>query len=68
MNWREPSVLLHLPSDRGDKDCATGSEWQARAGADLPVITHPHFTATGTRTLQDHSKRAIDELFNRSFE
>ena len=46
----------------------TGSGWQRRAGADLPVMTHPHFTGTGTRTLQDHSKRAIDALFNRSFE
>src|SRR6476661_1638268 len=46
----------------------TGSDWQTRAGADLPVMTHPHFTGTGTRTLQDHSKQAIDELFNRSFE
>jgi hypothetical protein len=31
-------------------------------------MTHPHFTGTGTRTLQDHSKKAIDDLFNRSFE
>src|SRR5262249_35469764 len=41
----------------------TGSDWQARASADLPVITHPHVTGTGTRTLQDHAKRAIDDLF-----
>src|SRR3954465_6383027 len=46
----------------------TGADWQTRAGADLPVMTHPHFTGTGTRTLQDHSKKAIAGLFNRSFE
>jgi hypothetical protein len=31
------------------------------------VITHPHFTGTGTRTLQPNGLRAIDELFTRSF-
>jgi hypothetical protein len=46
----------------------SGSEWQRRGGADAPVITHPHFTGTGTRTLQDSGKRAIDELFTRSFD
>jgi hypothetical protein len=45
----------------------TGSAWAAAAGADAPVITHPHFTGTGSRTLQDNSKRAIDALFDRSF-
>jgi len=46
----------------------TGSDWRPRASGDLPVITHAHFTGTGTRTLQDHAQRAIDDLFNRSFE
>ena len=32
-----------------------------------PVITHPHFTGTGTRTLRDEARRAIEELFARSF-
>ena len=32
-----------------------------------PVIKHPHFTGTGTRTLQDNGRRAIEELFARSF-
>ncbi len=44
-----------------------GSAWQARAVSDAPVITHPHFTGTGTRTLQENGKRAIAELFTRSF-
>ena len=32
-----------------------------------PVITHPHFTGTGTRTIRDNAKQAIDALFDRSF-
>ena len=45
----------------------TGSSWTAAAGSDVPTITHPHFTGTGTRTLQDNSKQAIEDLFDRSF-
>jgi hypothetical protein len=45
----------------------TGTEWSLCAGASLPVIAHPHFTGTGTRRLQDNGRRAIDELFQRSF-
>ena len=44
-----------------------GSAWQQRGAGDGPVITHPHFTGTGTRRLQDSSKRAIEQLFERSF-
>jgi len=48
--------------------CAwTGSAWRPCAKAELPTITHPHFTGTGTRTLRDNGKRAIAELFARSF-
>jgi hypothetical protein len=31
------------------------------------VITHQHFTGTGTRSLKDNGARAIDALFARSF-
>mgnify|MGYP001327157217 CR=1 FL=1 len=34
---------------------------------ELPVITHIHFTGTGTRFLEDNGKKAIAELFDRSF-
>ena len=53
-----------------DKDAWSvwrGSEWTALTAADAPVITHPHFTGTGTRSLQDNGRRAIDGLFKRSF-
>jgi hypothetical protein len=45
-----------------------GDAWKEvhdRAGA--PVIKHPHFTGTGTRTLQDNGRGAIEALFARSF-
>jgi hypothetical protein len=44
----------------------TGEAWQAR-GSDGPAITHVHFTGTGTRRLGDNGRRAIDDLFARSF-
>jgi hypothetical protein len=42
----------------------TGESWTAQKA---PVITHPHFTGTGTRFLKDNGRKAIDELFARSF-
>jgi hypothetical protein len=40
------------------------SEWVAIVP---PVITHSEFTGTGTRFLEDNGRRAIAELFDRSF-
>jgi len=46
----------------------TGDDWQqARNADDEPVITHPHFTGTGTRTIKENGKAAIEALFTRSF-
>lgn len=46
----------------------TGSMWQQeRNASDAPVITHPHFTGTGTRTLKANGRAAIEALFARSF-
>jgi hypothetical protein len=45
----------------------TGLDWQARPKSDSPVITHPHFTGTGTRKIHETGKRAIEELFENSF-
>jgi hypothetical protein len=42
----------------------TGDAW---AAADAPRVTEPHFTGTGTRFLRDNGRRAIAELFERSF-
>ncbi len=45
----------------------TATAWRPRSGSDRPAITHPHFTGTGTRALQANGRRAIEELFARSF-
>ncbi|MGH9371993.1 MAG: hypothetical protein ACRD15_10735 [Vicinamibacterales bacterium] len=45
----------------------TGEDWKSQ-GRDTPTITHPHFTGTGTRSLQQSGKRAIDALMTKSFE
>jgi hypothetical protein len=45
----------------------TGDDW-APAGTEAPLITHPHFTGTGTRKIHDNGKKAIEALFTRSFE
>ena len=44
----------------------TGDAWTPTPSGE-PVITHPHFTGTGTRTLRENSARAIEQLFGRSF-
>lgn len=41
--------------------------WQPLGAAAGPVITHPHFTGTGTRNLQPNGLRAIEQLYARSF-
>ena len=46
----------------------TGRDWRVLSGAEAPVITHPHFTGTGTRSLQANGKQAIEALLSRSFE
>ena len=38
--------------------------WKAEAA---PCVTRPHFTATGTRFLEDNARVALRELFERSF-
>ena len=45
----------------------TGDDWQAADGADQPIVTHPHFTGTGTRNVTAAGKQAIEDLFRRSF-
>jgi hypothetical protein len=46
----------------------TGDDWHALDRSSAPVISHRHFTGTGTRTLQPQAKRAIEELFSRSLQ
>ena len=44
----------------------SGETWKSRT--DTPIVTHPHFTGTGTRHIQDNAKRAIETLMTKSFE
>ena len=58
---------LHVfDQDRDDWFRWDGETWVSAAGAP-PVITHPHFTGTGTRTLRDNARSAVEALFARSF-
>jgi hypothetical protein len=59
--------LWVFDQDRDDWFRWSGSAWTACGGSAAPRVTHPHFTGTGTRTLSDKGRRAIDELFARSF-
>jgi hypothetical protein len=45
----------------------SGSDWELRPAGDLPVITHPHFSGTGTRSLAANGRAAIEDLLTRSF-
>jgi hypothetical protein len=45
----------------------TGASWAKCGPTEQPVITHPHFTGTGTRTLKANGDKAIESLFARSF-
>jgi hypothetical protein len=44
-----------------------GSTWEARSDSALPTITHNHFTGTGTRTIRENGRHALEGLFARSF-
>jgi hypothetical protein len=59
--------LYVFDQEKDDWFVWTGSEWRATGRSAPPVITHPHFTGTGTRVLQDNGRRAIAGLFDRSF-
>jgi len=43
------------------------TKWMRMADGHGPVIEHVHFTGTGTRVLDDHGRKAIADLFARSF-
>jgi hypothetical protein len=43
------------------------SKWVEQTAGHEPVIQHIHFTGTGTRMLMPAARKAINELFARSF-
>jgi hypothetical protein len=59
--------LFVFDQDRDTWSRWTGSSWEALTVTSAPVITHPHFTGTGTRTLRANGTNAIEALFTRSF-
>jgi hypothetical protein len=42
----------------------SGDRWEKTAD---PVVSHPEFTGTGTRFLEENGRKAIESLFARSF-
>ena len=44
----------------------SGEAWKACTGT--PMVTHSHFTGTGTRHIQENARRAIEDLMTKSFE
>ena len=68
----EFAKLCNKPLHVFDQDEDAWFSWIAndwtRLGLDAgPTITHPHFSGTGTRVLQDNGRSAIEALFERSF-
>jgi len=59
---------LHV-FDQGKNSWFTwsGEDWEKRSSTSGPLITHQHFTGMGTRKIQANGKRAIEDLFSRSF-
>ena len=49
------------------KDVWSSWEHGAWVAVDAPAITAVHFTGTGTRFLEDNGKKALEDLFSRSF-
>jgi hypothetical protein len=47
--------------------CWNRTDWIELKKGDAPVISQNHFTGTGTRFLEENGKKAIKELFDRSF-
>lgn len=65
----EFAKLCNKPLYVYDQDRSGWFRWTGDAWVDggEPVITHPHFTGTGTRFLEDNGRDAIEALFQRSF-
>lgn len=59
--------LFVFDQDRDGWFAWTGGTWAPRRESSLPVITHPHFTGTGTRVPRPNAMAAIEDLFARSF-
>lgn len=69
----EFAKLCNKPLFVFDQDRNNWFTWNGDAGSwsdcpgDGPVITHTHFTGTGTRMIKTNAEKAITGLFARSF-
>jgi len=45
----------------------SGVRWDTLDSSHAPIITHSHFTGTGTRSVRENGRRAIESLFTASF-
>ncbi|MEW5975025.1 MAG: hypothetical protein AB1898_04355 [Acidobacteriota bacterium] len=67
----EFAKLCNKPLFVFDQQKACWFQWDERnwmaCPAGEPVIRHIHFTGTGTRFLEDSGRKAIEDLFRRSF-
>src|SRR5438105_15547459 len=46
----------------------SGTAWDALSASAAPIVAHIHFTGTGTRHLQANGRRAIEQLYNRTYD
>ncbi|NUR57083.1 MAG: hypothetical protein HOQ29_21795 [Acidobacteria bacterium] len=56
--------LFVFDQDRNGWFRWSGEDWEK---SDVPRITHPHFTGTGTRQIHDNGRQAIEDLFEKNF-
>ena len=64
----EFAKLCNKPLHVFDQDRNAWFQWASEGWQESqPTITHPHFTGTGTRFLEDNGRNAIEGLFKRTF-
>ena len=65
----EFAKLCNKPLFVFDQDSNQWNRWNGQSWEKHPEpkITHPHITGTGTRFLNDNGRKAINDLFARSF-
>jgi hypothetical protein len=56
--------LFVFDQDKDSWFAWSGEGWE---GSKPPVLAHAHFTGTGTRTVRENGRRAIEDLFTASF-
>lgn len=65
----ELAKLFNRPLSVFDLERGAWFTWQDRSWVESqPVIEHPTFVGTGTRDLPESGRKAIEELFRRSFD